>query len=86
LRPPRKVERCSRYALSFYVTVDAARSRLRGLGPRVDTDARYGGWIGEIHLDASDGVSCQPDGDGHFDLHQEDAVSFEDRVMAYHAP
>ena len=79
-------ERCGRFALSFFETLDGARRRYAALSERVDAVARYGGYIGEMAIKESDGLASVPSGASrHLDLHPFDGVIFAGRVTAYHA-
>lgn len=83
--PPGAGTRCDAFALSFFDTVENARQKYRILAERVDAEARYGGFVGEILLMESDGVCSTPNHDGHFGLHPETTALFAERVVAYSA-
>ena len=77
---------CGSYALSFAASLDLARKRYASLSRRVGSSnaaLRYGDHIGLIELTEQDGVQCAPDKHGHFDLHEEEDVSWNGRVLQY---
>jgi hypothetical protein len=78
---------CQHYSLSFFETLEDARKRYLSLADRADAVSRYGTHIGEVELTEVDGVASAPRGPHrHFDLHEFEEASFEDRVLEYHAP
>jgi hypothetical protein len=79
-------ERCGRFALSFFDTLEAARRRYKKLAERQDAESRYGGYVVELDIAKSDGVASLPNKDtGHIDLHPNEGSTFVPRVKAYHA-
>lgn len=83
--PPAKPT-CGSYALSFVASLDLARKRYASLSKRIGgTHAalRYGDHIGRIELTEQDGAQCAPDKHGHFDLHEEESVNWNGRVLQY---
>lgn len=82
-RTPNDNDKCENFALSFFDSVDSARTKYRSLAQRVDAESRYGGHIGKISISESDGLMSEPSRRGHMDLHPEDVASFLARVDAY---
>ena len=79
-------DRCGRFALSFFETLEAALRRYARLAERVDAGSRYGSHIGEIALAETDGLMSVPDAASrHVDLHPNEGVTFVPRVTKYHA-
>ena len=71
---PEMAANCGNFALSFFTTTGKARRALRywrkKLRNRYDVDARFGTAAAEIKLKSCDGVACQPNKSGHFDVHE----------------
>jgi hypothetical protein len=73
-------EKCGGWALSFFVSVDAARTTfvaLKKISPRIHKT--IGDAIATGTLTAADGVMCEPDTDGHFELHEFESTNLQDR-------
>jgi hypothetical protein len=81
----KKSDKCGRFALSFFETLDAARRRYAKLAERVDAESKYGGFVGEMSIEEGDGIASLPSSTLHLDLHQNDGVAFVSRVTTYHA-
>lgn len=81
---PKDRDKCDRFALSFFTSLDAARSKYAILAQRLDAASRYGSHIGRLDLTASDGLADEPNGSGHFNLHPAEEASFTDRVLEYY--
>lgn len=78
-------ETCGRFALSFFKSVEAARTRFQSLSDREDAASRYGDHIGVLGLMRSDGLMSPTNQvTGHIDLHQEANVLFSDRIAEYY--
>jgi hypothetical protein len=80
---PRPRESCSRFALSFFTSVEAARQKYRRLGDRVNVEEKYGGYIGEIKILEGDGLVSDLSKNGHMDLHENEGSTFKERVANY---
>lgn len=76
-------DKCGRFALSFFESLERAQRRYRLLAERLDAVSRYGDQIGEIDLTKKDGLMTLPDKHGHMDLYQEENVMFASRVTSY---
>ena len=83
-RTPNDKDKCGRFALSFFDSVDSARAKYRSLAQRVDAPNRYGDHIGQMSIGEADGLMSEPSVYGHMDLHPEDAASFIGRVAMYY--
>lgn len=77
----------SHWALSFFISLEAAIDRWGSLSARLGLVAafqRYGTHVGEIRLDPTDGVMSEPGVSGHFELHESSLhAAFEQRVVNY---
>lgn len=80
-------DKCSKFALSFFVTLEQAAARYDDLVNRIGDLAlarvRYGDHVGRIEIHESDGVCCDPNSSGHFDLHEAADVNWSGRVDEY---
>jgi hypothetical protein len=80
-------DKCNKFALSFFVTLEQATARYADLVDRLgDLDRaieRYGDHAGRIELREADGLSCEPNASGHFDLHEAANVDWSNRVEEY---
>jgi hypothetical protein len=80
-------DKCCKFALSFFVTLEQATARYADLvdrlGDRDHAIERYGDHAGRIELSEADGLSCEPNASGHFDLHEAANVDWSNRVGEY---
>ncbi|HEX2690787.1 MAG TPA: hypothetical protein VHN14_29425 [Kofleriaceae bacterium] len=80
-------DKCNKFALSFFVTLAQAAARyddlVDRLGDRDRAIERYGDHVGRIELSEADGICCDPDSSGHFDLHEAADVDWSNRVDEY---
>lgn len=81
---PTPRDKCSRFGLSFFISIKAARRKFKTLSDRLDADGRYGSFVGEIDLKPDDGHSGEPDDGGHFNLHLADGALLAGRVKFYY--
>lgn len=83
----RPKDKCDKFALSFFVTLEQAIARYEDLvgrlGGRARAVERYGDHVGRIQLSAADGLCCGANSSGHFDLHEAKGVNWSDRVEEY---
>lgn len=70
---------CGSYALSFFTSLESARARWKSLDERLDAANRFGTHVARLQLMATDGVSCDADVGGHFDLHEYAEVALDTR-------
>lgn len=76
---------CQAHSLSFFTSVEKARTRWQLLSERINAAKKLGEWLAQIDLTPQDGIMCAPDAHGHFDLHEYVGVAFSSRV-AGHVP
>jgi hypothetical protein len=80
-------DKCSKFALSFFVTIEQAAARYEDLvdrlGDRGRAIERYGDHVGRIELSEADGLCCDASSSGHFDLHEATDVDWSNRVEEY---
>ena len=76
---------CCHFALSFFATVDQARTKFEALAGRVDAKSRYGTHVGKVNIESGDGVLSEPSKSGHLDLHENEGIEFVARVEEYFA-
>lgn len=81
---PKARDKCGRFALSFFETLEFAQNRFASLADRVDAALRYGDHIGLIDIVETDGVLSSPNKRGHINLHPEEGVLFAHRIRSYH--
>lgn len=91
----RSTYECEDFSLSFFATEAAARSRWVDIAKRLGSRAGsahqgyaaaardYGDHIATVDLLSSDGACDLPSRKGHFELHENEGVSFVDRVKVY---
>jgi len=80
---PRPKEKCDRFALSFFDSVESAQARFRSLAKREDAASRYGDHVGELAIVEEDGLMSDPTASGHMDLHPKEGALFTGRVASY---
>lgn len=80
-----KPNKCNGFALSFFATLDAARSKYLDLSKRFDAASRYGSFIGKINIQETDGVGSDFDRNHHMDLHPNTNAIFHTREIEYHS-
>jgi hypothetical protein len=71
---------CQSYALSFFSSIDAARTKWLSLAKRLDAPNRFGTHVARLDLLPSDGVTSDAGRDGHFSLYEYSGVSLHGRV------
>ena len=74
------IERCGGWALSFFSSAEAARIQfelLRRNNPGIHKTLGDRIAVGDLSQD--DGVSSEPEPDGHFELHEYEGVKLYDR-------
>jgi hypothetical protein len=72
--------RCDSWALSFYISAENARAafeKLQRSNPKIHRAIGDSVAAGEVR--EGDGVICECDSEGHFDLHEYDSVTFDGR-------
>jgi hypothetical protein len=62
---------CEAYSLSFFDTLNAARKRWHKLNERLNATLRFGDRVGLVDLELNDGLQCDPNKHGHFELHED---------------
>jgi hypothetical protein len=76
-------DRCKNFALSFFSTLESARSRYIDLNKKFDAASRYGSSIGKINLLSTDGL-CSHFEKQHMDFHPNTGVVFHNRIIEYY--
>jgi len=80
------VDRCSGWALSFFTSAATARTlfeSLRRLNPRIHKSLGNGIAVGQ--LSSGDGVSCEAERSGHFELHEYDGTELASKFSLLEA-
>lgn len=89
MQPTRKFknadEECSGYALSFFITLEKILRRFGQLRKNIPNISQtLGDHIAQGTLDENDGVQTQPDGRGHFELHEYVDVRLSPKFKVVH--
>lgn len=75
-------EKCSGYALSFFDTLEHARSRYRALVRNFrKIEQKLGTHVAKVQIDETDGVCSETGRDGHFAVHEYPTTNFMRKIL-----